>query len=176
MTGKYGALSIVTFIWYPWHMLDDSCDSKTSSMVIFLLNSLCRPKKLPIYFRCIVSHIVRSWQVKPRTLFCTLYSNHGRAIAERSYVTNIYYAICPALKLYDVSKGEILSFTCGLRNLVICCQRTTHHEIWHHHLLNQWKFAFVSLGRPEYLQDLDVVSNRFQVCIFWSFPASCFFP
>ncbi|CAL9758177.1 unnamed protein product [Musa acuminata subsp. burmannicoides] len=27
---------------------------------------------------------------------------------------------------------------------------------------SKWKFAFVSLGRPEYLQDLDVVSNRFQ--------------
>lgn len=29
----------------------------------------------------------------------------------------------------------------------------------------QWKFAFLSLGRPEYLQDSDVVSSRFQVCI-----------
>ncbi|THU74625.1 hypothetical protein C4D60_Mb04t35380 [Musa balbisiana] len=27
---------------------------------------------------------------------------------------------------------------------------------------SKWKFAFVSLGRPEYLQDMDVVSNRFQ--------------
>lgn len=27
----------------------------------------------------------------------------------------------------------------------------------------QWKFAFVSLGRAEYLQDNDVVANRFQV-------------
>ncbi|XP_071709501.1 ubiquitin C-terminal hydrolase 13-like isoform X2 [Rutidosis leptorrhynchoides] len=27
---------------------------------------------------------------------------------------------------------------------------------------SKWKFAFVSLGRPEYLQDSDVVSNRFQ--------------
>ncbi|KAJ7960362.1 ubiquitin carboxyl-terminal hydrolase 12 [Quillaja saponaria] len=26
----------------------------------------------------------------------------------------------------------------------------------------KWKFAFLSLGRPEYLQDSDVVSNRFQ--------------
>ncbi|KAH7541842.1 hypothetical protein FEM48_Zijuj02G0010400 [Ziziphus jujuba var. spinosa] len=26
----------------------------------------------------------------------------------------------------------------------------------------KWKFAFLSLGRPEYLQDYDVVSNRFQ--------------
>ncbi|MCI19639.1 ubiquitin carboxyl-terminal hydrolase 12-like, partial [Trifolium medium] len=25
-----------------------------------------------------------------------------------------------------------------------------------------WKFAFVSLGRPEYLQDSDIISNRFQ--------------
>lgn len=34
------------------------------------------------------------------------------------------------------------------------------------HLFVQWKFAFMSLGRPEYLQDTDVVFNRFQVC-FW---------
>ncbi|KAE9619222.1 putative ubiquitinyl hydrolase 1 [Lupinus albus] len=27
---------------------------------------------------------------------------------------------------------------------------------------SKWKFAFVSLGRPEYLQDLDIVSTRFQ--------------
>jgi hypothetical protein len=27
----------------------------------------------------------------------------------------------------------------------------------------QWKFAFLSLGRPEYLQDGDVVASRFQV-------------
>lgn len=27
----------------------------------------------------------------------------------------------------------------------------------------QWKFAFLSLGRPEYLQDTDVVATRFQV-------------
>lgn len=27
----------------------------------------------------------------------------------------------------------------------------------------QWKFAFMSMGRPEYLQDSDVVYNRFQV-------------
>ncbi|KAG6484795.1 hypothetical protein ZIOFF_053320 [Zingiber officinale] len=27
---------------------------------------------------------------------------------------------------------------------------------------SKWKFAFISLGRPEYLQDSDVVSNRFQ--------------
>ncbi|PNY14020.1 ubiquitin carboxyl-terminal hydrolase 12-like protein [Trifolium pratense] len=26
----------------------------------------------------------------------------------------------------------------------------------------KWKFAFVSLGRPEYLQDSDIISNRFQ--------------
>lgn len=32
-------------------------------------------------------------------------------------------------------------------------------------LSSQWKFAFLSLGRPEYLQDSDVVSNRFQVSI-----------
>lgn len=30
-------------------------------------------------------------------------------------------------------------------------------------LFLQWKFAFLSLGRPEYLQDSDVVSTRFQV-------------
>jgi hypothetical protein len=29
----------------------------------------------------------------------------------------------------------------------------------------QWKFAFLSLGRPEYLQDSDIVSSRFQVCL-----------
>lgn len=29
----------------------------------------------------------------------------------------------------------------------------------------QWKFAFLSLGRPEYLQDSDIVSSRFQVSI-----------
>lgn len=27
----------------------------------------------------------------------------------------------------------------------------------------QWKFAFLSLGRPEYLQEVDVVASRFQV-------------
>jgi hypothetical protein len=27
----------------------------------------------------------------------------------------------------------------------------------------QWKFAFLSLGRPEYLQDGDIVASRFQV-------------
>ncbi|XP_020967676.1 ubiquitin carboxyl-terminal hydrolase 13 [Arachis ipaensis] len=27
---------------------------------------------------------------------------------------------------------------------------------------SKWKFAFLSLGRPEYLQDSDVVSSRFQ--------------
>ncbi|XP_042455925.1 ubiquitin C-terminal hydrolase 13-like isoform X3 [Zingiber officinale] len=27
---------------------------------------------------------------------------------------------------------------------------------------SKWKFAFISLGRPEYLQDSDIVSNRFQ--------------
>ncbi|XAR53555.1 Ubiquitinyl hydrolase 1 [Bertholletia excelsa] len=27
---------------------------------------------------------------------------------------------------------------------------------------SKWKFAFLSLGRPEYLQDLDIVSTRFQ--------------
>jgi ubiquitin carboxyl-terminal hydrolase 7 len=26
----------------------------------------------------------------------------------------------------------------------------------------KWKFAFLSLGRPEYLQDSDIVSSRFQ--------------
>jgi hypothetical protein len=29
----------------------------------------------------------------------------------------------------------------------------------------QWKFAFLSLGRPEYLQDSDIVSSRFQVSL-----------
>lgn len=28
---------------------------------------------------------------------------------------------------------------------------------------SQWKFAFLSLGRPDYLQDSDIVSSRFQV-------------
>jgi ubiquitin carboxyl-terminal hydrolase 7 len=27
---------------------------------------------------------------------------------------------------------------------------------------SKWKFAFLSMGRPEYLQDSDVVSSRFQ--------------
>lgn len=27
----------------------------------------------------------------------------------------------------------------------------------------QWKFASFSMGRPDYLQDTDVVYNRFQV-------------
>lgn len=27
----------------------------------------------------------------------------------------------------------------------------------------QWKFAFLSLGRPEYLEDSDILFNRFQV-------------
>lgn len=30
-------------------------------------------------------------------------------------------------------------------------------------LFGQWKFSFFSLGRPEYLQDSDIVSSRFQV-------------
>nr|KAJ0221488.1 hypothetical protein LSAT_V11C200087600 [Lactuca sativa] len=29
---------------------------------------------------------------------------------------------------------------------------------------SMWKFAFVCMGRPEYLQDSDAVSTRFQVC------------
>lgn len=29
----------------------------------------------------------------------------------------------------------------------------------------QWKFAFLSLGRPEYLQDSDIVFTRFQVLL-----------
>ncbi|GER44811.1 ubiquitin carboxyl-terminal hydrolase, partial [Striga asiatica] len=29
---------------------------------------------------------------------------------------------------------------------------------------SKWKFAFLSLGRPEYLEDSDVVSSRFQCC------------
>ena len=33
------------------------------------------------------------------------------------------------------------------------------------HLFVQWKFAFLSLSRPEYLQDSDIVFNRFQVCL-----------
>lgn len=32
------------------------------------------------------------------------------------------------------------------------------------YLVDQWKFAFLSLGRPEYLADTDTVFNRFQVC------------
>lgn len=32
-------------------------------------------------------------------------------------------------------------------------------------LVLQWKFAFLSLGRPEYLQDSDIVSSRFQVLL-----------
>lgn len=32
------------------------------------------------------------------------------------------------------------------------------------YLADQWKFAFLSLGRPEYLADTDTVFNRFQVC------------
>lgn len=35
--------------------------------------------------------------------------------------------------------------------------------------LVQWKFAFLSLGRPEYLEDSDVVSGRFHVCISFFF-------
>ncbi|KAI7992663.1 Ubiquitin carboxyl-terminal hydrolase 12 [Camellia lanceoleosa] len=34
----------------------------------------------------------------------------------------------------------------------------------------KWKFAFLSLGRPEYLHDTDMVSSRFQrrdVCGAW---------
>ncbi|KAG6690566.1 hypothetical protein I3843_10G021400 [Carya illinoinensis] len=31
----------------------------------------------------------------------------------------------------------------------------------------KWKFAFLSMGRPEYLQDSDIVSSRFQRCL-WS--------
>lgn len=31
----------------------------------------------------------------------------------------------------------------------------------------QWKFAFLSLGRPEYLQDGDIVASRFQVGGVW---------
>lgn len=34
----------------------------------------------------------------------------------------------------------------------------------------QWKFAFLSLGRPEYLQDSDIVSSRFQVSALSLFP------
>ncbi|MCD9646611.1 ubiquitin carboxyl-terminal hydrolase 13 [Datura stramonium] len=35
---------------------------------------------------------------------------------------------------------------------------------------SKWKFAFLSLGRPEYLEDLDILSSRFQrrdVCGAW---------
>ncbi|KAM1464891.1 hypothetical protein COP2_044852 [Malus domestica] len=31
---------------------------------------------------------------------------------------------------------------------------------------SKWKFAFLPLGRPEYLQDSDIVSRRFQRRIF----------
>lgn len=37
---------------------------------------------------------------------------------------------------------------------------------WKLFLFVQYKFAFLSLGRPEYLQDDDAVASRFQVCIF----------
>ena len=48
-------------------------------------------------------------------------------------------------------------------------------------LVVQWKFAFLSMGRPEYLQDSDIVSNRFQVCLCllvnsrWWAPVQLFF-
>lgn len=39
--------------------------------------------------------------------------------------------------------------------------------------LNQWKFAFLSLGRPEYLHDTDIVSSRFQVIALFYFQFPC---
>lgn len=38
----------------------------------------------------------------------------------------------------------------------------------------QWKFAFLSLGRPDYLQDFEVISNRFQVCLVLLITQLCF--
>lgn len=42
-------------------------------------------------------------------------------------------------------------------------------------LYDQWKFAFISMNRPDYLQDSDVVSARFQVnyCLFPTGFSSC---
>ncbi|KAL2560685.1 hypothetical protein AAZV13_20G038600 [Glycine max] len=39
----------------------------------------------------------------------------------------------------------------------------------------KWKFAFLSLGRPEYLQDSDVVSSRFQKRCLWCLGAISWF-
>ena len=36
---------------------------------------------------------------------------------------------------------------------------------YEHSCSAQWKFAFLSLGRPDYLQDSDIVSSRFQVSL-----------
>jgi len=50
-----------------------------------------------------------------------------------------------------LSKHNSLKFVTGLHAGLCVC------------VCMQWKFAFLSLGRPEYLQDGDIVASRFQV-------------
>jgi hypothetical protein len=44
----------------------------------------------------------------------------------------------------------------------LCDADTDTKLIYFLMLYDQWKFAFISMNRPDYLQDSDVVSARFQ--------------
>lgn len=37
----------------------------------------------------------------------------------------------------------------------------------------QWKFAYISLGRPDYFEDSDIVATKFQVHIFAEATIAC---
>lgn len=41
--------------------------------------------------------------------------------------------------------------------------RRSSHDSLFSSIMCQWRFAFLSLGRPEYLEDTEVLSTRFQV-------------
>ena len=70
-------------------------------------------------------------------------TNHEHTLTHTVYTCRI--CLKKTFVLYIIS--TIVWFE--IWNLVFCC--------------DQWKFAFLSLGRPEYLQDSDIVSSRFQV-------------
>lgn len=57
----------------------------------------------------------------------------------------------------------------------LCDADTDTKLIYFLMLYDQWKFAFISMNRPDYLQDSDVVSARFQVnyCLFPTGFSSC---
>ena len=87
-------------------------------------------------------------------------------IHEGETLAEVKVRVQKKLQVPDEEFSKVFSSCC----LLSCCHTCLLLNVISFFLMHfvvsvQWKFAFLSLGRPEYLLDSDIVSSRFQVCL-----------